>query len=311
MRIRLGYVSIANAIDDTSSASMTYKNFSTLDNKDALNKLDKIINSNLDALYEILKYNISNNITFYRMTSRLFPLSTHENVNIDISKYEKKLKEIGKIINENKIRVGTHPDQFCILNSTKKEIIEKSIKILEEHVKIFELMGYYGGYIVIHVGSGENGKEEALKRFEQTYENIPYKIKKYLILENDDRIFNMVDTLKLCENLNIPMVFDYHHYICNNDGENYKEYLLRIANTWKNKKIKMHFSTPKNSKNIRSHNDYINIDTFVSFIESLKVINKDIDIMLECKMKDDALFRLVRQLKYRGYKFENDTIFII
>jgi len=245
------------------------------------------------------------------MTSKLFPLSTHEKVSLDINKYSDKLKLIGKFIKDNNMRVGTHPDQFCLINSTKKEVLDYSIKILEEHIKIFNLMEYYDGYIVIHTGSGEGGKEDSIKRFEENYKHISNNIKKYLVLENDDRVFNIIDTLNLCEKLNIPMVFDYHHYICNNKGENYIDYINRIVDTWKDKKVKMHFSSPKNSKQIRSHSEYLNINTFVKFVESLKCINKDIDIMLECKMKDDALFRITRQLKYRGYNFVNDTTFII
>ena len=41
-----------------------------------------------------------------------------------------------------------------------------------------------------------------------------------ILLENDDRVFNVKDTLKLCEDLNIPMVLDFHHYKCNNEKEN-------------------------------------------------------------------------------------------
>ena len=43
-------------------------------------------------------------------------------------------------------------------------------------------------------------------------------------------------------------------------------------------------------KEIRSHNDYINPETFISFIEKVKVYNYDFDIMIEAKKKDQALF---------------------
>ena len=63
--------------------------------------------------------------------------------------------------------------------------------------------------------------------------------------------------------------------------------------------------TVKNKKDFRAHNDYINSDDFISFIKS---INRDIDIMLEAKAKDDALFRLIRELKYKtNYTFIDET----
>ena len=44
----------------------------------------------------------------------------------------------------------------------------------------------------------------------------------------------------------------------------------------------------------------------------MSIFNKDIDIMLEAKAKDDALFRLVRELKYKtNYNFIDETTFIV
>ena len=105
------------------------------------------------------------------------------------------------------------------------------------------------------------------------------------------------------------MVLDYHHHICNNNNLNIDNYLQRIFNTWKNNIPKIHFSSPKNNtkKEFRSHHDFINIQDFILFLEKISPLNKDIDIMLECKAKDEALFKLVRQLKYYNYQFIDDT----
>ena len=47
----------------------------------------------------------------------------------------------------------------------------------------------------------------------------------------------------------------------------------------------------------------------IDFIEKIKFTNKDFDVMIEAKQKDDALFRLIRQLKYKtDYKIEKKTI---
>lgn len=56
MKIRLGYVAISKTLSNiTTSSTLTYSNYSKLDNKNEV--LDKIIKSNLDALNEILIYN--------------------------------------------------------------------------------------------------------------------------------------------------------------------------------------------------------------------------------------------------------------
>lgn len=107
------------------------------------------------------------------------------------------------------------------------------------------------------------------------------------------------------------MVLDYHHYICNSGNIDINKYYETIFSTW-NSTPKIHFSSPKNKtkKEIRSHHDYIDSDAFISFIDSIKDLDFNIDIMLEAKGKDDALFRLVRELKFKtNYHFIDETTF--
>ena len=79
------------------------------------------------------------------------------------------------------------------------------------------------------------------------------------------------------------------------------------------KKLILKFS-PKSKlkKELRSHNDYIDSNIFIDFIEKIKHLDYDIDIMIEAKKKDEAMFRLIRELKYKtNYKFIDDTSFIV
>ena len=146
MKIRLGYVSISKTLNDiTCSKTITYTNYNKLSNEEQKLKLDEIITSNLDNLEKIIKYNIKNNIHFYRITSKLIPLATHTNVKYDYIKNEKYInyyKEIGKKVNENKMRVDIHPDHFCILNSTNPDIVKSSIKILEYHSNLLRCFSF-------------------------------------------------------------------------------------------------------------------------------------------------------------------------
>lgn len=310
MTIRLGYVSISKTLDLTCSKTITYTNFKKENN---LNKIDEIIIENLNNLEKIIDYNIKNNIHFYRLTSKLIPLATKEDVIFDyISKYKKQYQKIGEKINNNKMRVDVHPDQFCVLNSTKKEVLENTFQILEYHYKILEVLGIENKIIILHIGSSVLGKENSIKRFINNFYKLPKYIQKCIAVENDDKIYNIEDCLKLCHQLNIPFVLDYHHHLCNNDGQNIDDYLKDIFDTW-NFTPKIHFSSPKNKtkKEIRSHHDYININDFIDFLNRIKHLNIDLDIMLEAKAKDEALFKLVRLLKYHDYKFVDDTTFLI
>mgnify|MGYP000782756098 CR=1 FL=1 len=87
-----------------------------------------------------------------------------------------------------------------------------------------------------------------------------------------------------------------------------------IFKTWKDVIPKVHFSSPKNKtkKDFRSHHDYIDPASFISFLNLIKDLNFDLDIMIEAKKKDEALFRLVRNIKYlENYEFLDDTTFFL
>lgn len=311
MIIKLGYVSISKALDITTSHTISYTNY--LKEKDKKQKLDEIIKMNLESLDKIIDYNIKNNIHFYRLTSNLIPLATMKDVKFDyITNYKDLYNKIGNKINKYKMRVDMHPDQFTVLNSTKKEVLENTFEILKYHYNILDALNIKNKNLILHVGSNVFGKEPSLTRFINNFNKLPQNIKNCIIVENDDKIFNIKDTLYLCQKINRPMVLDYHHHICNNDNLNIDDYYNQIFSTWTDINPKIHFSSPKNKtkKDMRSHHDYINPKDFINFLESIKHLNFNIDVMLEAKAKDDALFKLVRQLKYMtNYKFIDETTF--
>ena len=314
MKVRLGYVALSKALDDvTTSSTITYTNY--INKNYNTSKLLEITKNNLDSLYEIIKYNVKNNFHFYRLTSKLVPLATHDKVDFDyITPLLDEYKKIGKLINDNNIRVDTHPDQYAVLNSMDSKIVKNTVEILEYHYKIMDAIGIKDKIIILHVGSSACGKKASITRFINNFNKLPDHIKKCIAVENDDKVYNIKDVLELCHKINIPMVLDYHHFICNNEKEDINDYLKEIIDTWDGKLPKMHFSSPKSKlkKEFRSHSDYINKECFIKFINILKKQDKDIDIMLEAKAKDDAISRLVRCLKYEtNYKFLDETTFII
>lgn len=313
MKVRLGYVALSKALDDiTTSSTITYTNY--INKNYNTSKLLEITKNNLDSLYEIIKYNVKNNFHFYRLTSKLVPLATHDKVNFDyITPFLDKYKKIGKLINDNNIRVDTHPDQYAVLNSMDSKIVKNTVEILEYHYKIMDALGIKDKIIILHVGSSACGKKASITRFINNFNKLPDHIKKCIAVENDDKVYNIKDVLELCHKINVPMVLDYHHFICNNEKEDINDYLKEIIDTWCEKLPKMHFSSPKSKlkKEFRSHSNYINKESFIEFINIIKKQDKDIDIMLEAKAKDDAISRLVRCLKYEtNYKFVNETTFI-
>ena len=311
MLIKLGYACISKTLEGiTPSTPFTYTEYLKYHN---LTKLNNIIESNLKDLNELINYNIKNNIHFFRISSKLVPLATRIDVIFDYKiKFEKYYNSIGKKIADSNMRCNFHPDQFCVLNSTKQEVLDNTFEILKYHYKILEYLNIKNKVIVLHIGSSVFGKENSKKRFINNFKKLPIDIQKSIAIENDDKVFNIKDCIDIYNEIKTPIVLDYHHHICNNDGININFYIKTILDSWGNITPKMHFSSPKNKtkKDFRSHHDFINSDSFINFIDLIKVYNKDVDIMIEAKAKDMALFKLIRELKYKtNYEFIDETSF--
>ena len=320
MKIRLGYVAISKKLGKkvTSSSTVTFSNYNkiVLPSK-KLEKLQTVAASNLHDLEKIIKYNIENNIHFYRITSALIPLVTHPEVGYwghrEFLKQD--FEYVGKLINESNMRVDTHPDEFNVINSINPKVVENTKINLLRQAEWFDDFKYDLGKMVIHVGGATNGKEAGLERFITNFNTFPKEVKSKIIIENDDKTYTARETLNLCNELNLPMVLDVHHHNCNNANDNIYDLIPKIFDTWKNEKLspKLHFSSPKNGENDRKHSDFINLHDFINFLENIKLFNTDIDIMLECKEKDLALFKLASDIKELKpeYKWVDESTFIV
>ena len=87
---------------------------------------------------------------------------------------------------------------------------------MDYHFKMLKAMNALdSGLINIHIGGAYGDKNKSLNRFHQNLKKLPKEIKKHMTLENDDKTYDVRETLITCEKENIPMVLDYHHYMAN------------------------------------------------------------------------------------------------
>lgn len=312
MKVRLGYVAVSKSLDGiTSSSTLNYTNY--LKTEDKVKKLNDVILSNLEDLEKIIYYNIKNNIHFFRITSALIPLATHKEVKFDyITPFKEHYDKIAKIIKEADMRVDFHPGEYMILNSTRDEVLENTREILLYHYRLLKAFQIKNPLLVTHVGSNAFGKKASLGRLKNQFYLLPREVQSVLALENNDKVFNVEDLLPIVQELKIPLILDYHHHLCNPTINPIQNYLPDILKSWNGRVPKMHFSSPKNKtkKEMRSHHDYIDSDSFIVFLKVIEPYFKQVDIMIEAKMKDEAMFRLIRELKYKtSYRFIDETTF--
>lgn len=308
MKIRFGYVANALGLWDASpSKTLTFARYSSLPKNERMEKLKSITAQNLHHTKRILYYNIAHEIELYRFSSSLVPLATHPEVMWDfVTPFKNNWEELGKLVRQFKLRVSFHPNQFTLFTSPREEVTMNAVKDMEYHFRMLKAMNALdGGLINIHIGGAYGDKTKALSQFYQNLKKLPKEIKKHMTLENDDKTYDVQETLITCEKENIPMVLDYHHHMANNGEIDLSLYLHRIFNTWNSLNIvpKVHLSSPKSDHTYRSHADFVSLDFVLPFLKMAKDLNQDFDIMIEAKQKNLAMQRLVDEIAaIRGVK---------
>jgi UV DNA damage endonuclease len=316
--VKLGYVAMSVNLQNASpSQTMTYKQFAGIkDREAAIHKLERIARSNLQNCLRLLKHNVLNEIHFFRFSSKLIPLANHPELKgwDFISPLHEDLRAIEEYLKLHPMRVGFHPDHFVLLNSSDVDVLKNTLKTLKMHESLLKGMGIDPTHrCVLHVGGAYEDKEKALEQFIHNWGLTTVSLQRMIILENDDTVFSAADALYLCEKLGIPLVFDYHHHLANNE----RDWLLdwdRVVGTWSQSPlpVKMHISSPRSRDEYKAHADFIDPGMFLDFLHGMKGSVDEIDCMIEAKKKDDALFRLVEDLQGKeGIEWVDKSSFIV
>lgn len=292
---------------------------------DVINQSRELLRKNLDDLYEIVKWNIANDIFLFRIPSdiaphisnwRLLPKEKIMDYSIlvyDLEDYTEQLKKIGNLCKTSNHRITFHPGPYTILNTTKPFVLTTVMRELYWHAKFFDIGEFpIDSTITIHGGGLYGSKHTAKLGFTKNFNALPRIVKRRIILENDEDCFNIDDIFELCYSIKpykafdterrcIPICFDYFHYLCYNKNfqNNPKLYqrqcslkIVREKLTAQKKELckhlcpmKMHLSEQAPNLRLGAHSDYI---------ESIPkwMLEIGIDLMLESKMKEITIFRL-------------------
>jgi len=286
----IGYACLTIGVLSTNLKSCVLRNVNE-------EKLLDLISNNLNSLENIIDYNIKNNIKLFRISSDLIPFGSNPVNNIswwDI--FSEKFQKIGTKIQENGMRVSMHPGQYTVLNSPSLDVVNRAIDDLEYHTRVLNTLGVSKeSKIVLHIGGVYNDKKQAINRFICNYNNLEESIKERLVIENDDKSYNINDVLEIGTKLNIPVIFDnLHNYINSSEEEKSQiDWINECEKTWsiKDGYQKIHYSQQNIIKKPGSHSKSININEFISFYECLG--RNDIDIMLEVKDKNISAVKCI------------------
>ena len=152
--------------------------------------------------------------------------------------------------------------------------------------------------MVVHGGGIYGDKSATMDRWCEQFEELPSNVKERLVLENCEKCFSIKDCLFISRIVKIPVVFDTHHFECYkllHPDETFKDpeyYIPLILKTFERRNIKPKFHvSEQGSGKIGHHSDFI--ETIPEYLlEIPKKYLCNIDIMIEAKMKEQAIFQL-------------------
>lgn len=280
--MRIGYACLNLGVREANFKTCILKNASE-------ENLLKIIEHNLNSLENIIDYNIINGIKLFRISSDIIPFGSSSANSLEWWQiFNEKLETIGNKIKESGMRVSMHPGQYTVLNSPNEDVVYRAVKDLEYHNKFLDsLRVNKENKIILHIGGIYGDKQSASTRFIQNYKLLSTKIKVRLVIENDDKCYNIEDVLYISQQLEIPVIFDNLHnkVLPSSKLESDKYWIEEVNKTWTkgNGPQKIHYSQQDNSKREGAHSFTIELDEFMTFIEDLDL---ELDIMLEVKDKN-------------------------
>ncbi|KAL1839555.1 hypothetical protein VTJ49DRAFT_1418 [Mycothermus thermophilus] len=276
--------------------------------------------ANARDIVRMLRWNDKYGIKFMRLSSEMFPFASHPEHGYRLAPSASDvLAEAGRVAAELGHRLTMHPGQFTQLGSPRREVVDAAVRDLEYHDELLSLLRLpeplnRNAVMIIHMGGVYGDKAATLDRFRKNYASLSPSVKARLVLENDDVGWSVHDLLPLCEELDIPLVLDYHHHNIVFDSAQLREGTLdisapdlqaRIAATWSRKGIrqKMHYSEPcpgaVTPRDRRKHSPRV---------MTLPPCPADMDLMIEAKDKEQAVFELMRTFKLPGFERINDMI---
>jgi UV DNA damage endonuclease len=261
----------------------------------SLERLDEVVSSNLRCLETMLHFNVEHGIRFFRITSDLIPFASHPEIGPPWRHlYARAIAELGPLIQHEGIRIDMHPGQYTVLNSPDEKVARNAVRDLVYHVGVLDEMGLDAtAKVQIHVGGVYGDREASLARFITRAKLLPETIRRRLVIENDERSYDLADCLRAADGAHLPVLLDVYHHRLKNAGESLADALAAAAETWSAADgiPIIDYSSPLPGGRFGQHAETLDEDDFRRFLHASREV--DVDVMLEIKDKELSALRAV------------------
>jgi len=287
---RLGLVCITHS-EEVRYKTVTRKRLLQLDPAARKRMLRDLYAANLARLNRALDFCAGRGLGLYRMTSALFPFADDEAGSDVLEEFSEGLKRTGARAAGLKIRLVLHPDQFVVLSSDSPQTVANSVKILESHARVLDMLGLpRSPWALVEIHGGKGGRAD---RLVEQVGLLPEGVRSRLAFENDEYIYSAAEILEVCRRAGVPMVFDAHHHVVHERLDSYDhpsvaEMVEAARTTWPDPGWQLvHISNGRASFCDRHHSD---------LVESMPAAYRRVPwIEVEAKHKELAIERLAAE----------------
>ena len=286
----LGYVGQNHTLKRTTGRTLRLANLTP-------ERVTEVTAANLTSLRVILEWNLEHDIRFFRIASSLVPFASHERFPLDWREtFAAELRDLRDFVDAFGIRLSTHPGQYTVLNSPHPKVVEDALAELEYHASLLQAVAPADGTMTVHVGGVYGDREGAIERFVTGARRLSPQARARLIVENDDRLFDVDDALRAARALGVPVVFDFFHHRCHHrrgdPDAGLPGLLAEVVATWGDAIPKFHLSSAR-VEGSTHHADHVSDEDFAAATGLLAALPdpRPYDLMLEAKAKERAVLR--------------------
>jgi UV DNA damage endonuclease len=281
--MRFGYASQNLTLGLTTGRTLRLAGLEDVD------RVRAIVESNLDALEAILRWNAAHGIALFRMSQQLIPFASHPSFPYDWEeKHGARLREIGALASSVGVRLSMHPGQFIQPGSPNPDVHRRSIGELHYVARLLALLD--ASDLVLHLGGAFDDRNAAAARFITSLE-AEGEILRFLALENDERIWTVEEVLDVAWRLQVPAIVDTLHHALNPGDLTLRQALEMALPSWR-RPPKVHLSSQDATKQRGAHAWGVEPADLHYLEEALE--GRDVDVMVEAKGKEQAVLPLLR-----------------
>ena len=257
---RLGLVCITHS-DEVRYKTVTRKRLLQFDAQEQKRVLRELYAANLARLNAALDFCTGRGLSLYRMTSGLFPFADDDAGSDVLEEFAEEVARTGERATQLGLRLVLHPDQFVVLSSDSPQTVANSVKILETHARVMDMLRQpRSPWALIEIHGGKGGRAE---RLVEQIGLLPDAVRSRIAFENDEYIYSAVEILDVCRRAGVPMVFDAHHHVVHEKLDSYDhpsvaEMVEAARGTWPVAEWQLvHISNGRESFRDRHHSDLV------------------------------------------------------